>query len=251
MKLGKIDDFSTYLFHQGTNHASQEMFGAHFTTYKHQRCVRFAVWAPHAQKVSVVGDFNLWNPEANPMERYAKDGSIWQAYIPGIKDGDIYKYAITTTGGQRILKTDPYCFTAEVRPNKASKVCRLQYRWHDTAWKRSRGKYNSYKEPMLTYEVHLGSWKRGADNEELTYREIADQLVPYVVKMHYTHIELMPICEYPYDGSWGYQATGYFAPTSRYGTPQDFMYLIDLCHQNKIGVILDWFPVIIVRMPMA
>lgn len=242
MKLGKIDDFSTYLFHQGTNHASQEIFGAHFTTFKHQRCVRFAVWAPHAQKVSVVGDFNLWNPEANPMERYAKDKSVWQAYIPGIKDGDIYKYAITTAAGQRILKADPYCFTAEVRPNKASKVCRMQYRWHDTAWKRSRSRYNSYKEPMLTYEVHLGSWRRGKDNKELNYREIADQLVPYVVKMHYTHIELMPICEYPYDGSWGYQATGYFAPTSRYGTPQDFMYLIDLCHQNKIGVILDWVP---------
>lgn len=242
MKLGKIDDVSTYLYHQGTNYNSQELFGAHFTTYKNKPCVRFAVWAPHAQKVSVVGDFNCWDHQSHPMHRDNKDASIWVAYIAGIKAGDIYKYAVTAASGQIFLKTDPYCLTAEVRPNKASKVCRLNYKWGDGAWQHSRKNYNSFAEPMLTYEVHLGSWRRGQDNRELTYRETAEQLVPYVKEMHYTHIELMPICEYPYDGSWGYQATGYFAPTSRYGTPEDFMYLIDLCHQNNIGVILDWVP---------
>ena len=218
------------------------MLGAHFTAYKHQSCVRFAVWAPHALAVSVVGDFNNWDAGANPMERSSSDGEIWVTHIPGLQEGDIYKYAITGADGSQILKSDPYAFSSEVRPNTASRLTKLHYTWRDRKWMDSRQDYDSYSRPMLTYEVHLGSWKRNAEGEMLTYRELAEQLVAYVKDMHYTHIELMPLCEYPFDGSWGYQGTGYFSVTSRYGSPEDFMYFVDLCHRNDIGVILDWVP---------
>ena len=242
MKVSAVDDYSAFLFHQGTNHASYRLFGAHFTVLRRRPCVRFALWAPHARAVSVVGDFNNWNDQANPMERSAVGNGIWTAYIEGLHEGDIYKYAITTPSGEVILKSDPYAFASEVRPHTASKLTKLHYTWKDKAWMASRSQYDSYSEPMLTYEVHLGSWRRGSEGRLLSYRELAGPLVDYVKSMHYTHIELMPLCEYPYDGSWGYQGTGYFSATSRYGAPEDLMYLIDQCHRSGIGVILDWVP---------
>ena len=242
MKLSAIDDYSTYLYHQGTNDSSYRLFGAHFTAYRRKACVRFAVWAPHAQAVSVVGDFNHWDETANPMTRSDKGNGIWICYIEGLCEGDIYKYAITTASGEVILKSDPYAFWSEVRPDTASKLTKLHYTWKDKKWMASRKDYDSYAQPMLTYEVHPGSWRRKENGDMLTYRELADQLVEYVKGMHYTHIELMPLCEYPFDGSWGYQGTGYFSVTSRYGRPEDFMYFVDHCHQNGIGVIVDWVP---------
>jgi 1,4-alpha-glucan branching enzyme len=242
MRISAIDDYSTFLFHQGTNYSSYRLFGAHFTARRRKSCVRFVLWAPHASQVSVVGDFNQWDGNANPMERAEDGNGIWVAYIEGLQEGDNYKYSITTASGDVILKSDPYAFWSELRPDTASRLTKLHYTWKDKAWQASRADYDSYSQPMLTYEVHLGSWRRDADGEMLTYRETADQLVDYVKSMHYTHIEIMPLCEYPFDGSWGYQATGYFSVTSRYGTPQDFMYLVDLCHRNGIGVILDWVP---------
>ncbi|WP_395754082.1 1,4-alpha-glucan branching protein GlgB, partial [Megasphaera sp. UBA4352] len=242
MKLSAIDDYSTYLYHQGTNDSSYRLFGAHFTAYRRKACVRFAVWAPHAQAVSVVGDFNEWDETADPMTRSDKGNGIWTCYISGLSEGDNYKYAITTASGDVILKSDPYAFWSEVRPDTASKLTKLHYTWKDKKWMASRKDYDSYAQPMLTYEVHLGSWRRRENGDMLTYRELADQLVDYVKDMHYTHIELMPLCEYPFDGSWGYQGTGYFSVTSRYGRPEDFMYFVDHCHQNGIGVIVDWVP---------
>ncbi len=242
MKRNAIDEYSTFLYHQGTNHASYQLFGAHFTVFRRKSCVRFAVWAPHAQAVSVVGDFNQWDNTAHPMKRSEYGDGIWIAYIPGLQEGDIYKYAITTAAGDVLLKSDPYAFASEVRPHTASKITKLHYAWKDKKWQESRRHYDSYSQPMLTYEVHLGSWKRDADGNMLTYRSIAKDLVSYVKDMHYTHIELMPLCEYPFDGSWGYQGTGYFSATSRYGAPEDLMYLIDVCHRQGIGVILDWVP---------
>ena len=210
MKLSAIDEYSTFLYHQGTNYASYRLFGAHFTVLRRKPCVRFAVWAPHAQQVSVVGDFNHWDADANPMERSSCGNGIWVTHIAGLQEGDIYKYAITTASGERILKSDPYAFWSEVRPNTASKLTKLHYTWRDKKWMDSRSAYDSYRKPMLTYEVHLGSWRRDEDGEMLSYRDIAPQLVDYVKQMNYTHIELMPLCEYPFDGSWGYQGTGYF-----------------------------------------
>lgn len=242
MRISAIDEYSTFLYHQGTNYSSYRLFGAHFTSYKRKSCVRFALWAPHARQVSVVGEFNNWDASANPMTKSEFGDGIWIAYIEGLQEGDIYKYAIETADGNTILKSDPYAFESEVRPNTASKLTKLKYTWRDKKWMESRKAYDSYTEPMLIYEVHLGSWRFNADGEPLTYRELADQLVQYVKDMHYTHIEIMPLTEYPFDGSWGYQATGYFSITSRYGSPEDFMYLVDCCHRNGIGVILDWVP---------
>jgi 1,4-alpha-glucan branching enzyme len=241
MHLNAIDTYSMYLFHNGTNYNSYRLFGAHKTVWQHKACVRFAVWAPHAQAVSVVGDFNDWDASKNPMER-ADDNGIWKTFIPGLKEGAIYKYAIKTAGGETILKADPFAFQAEVRPNTASVVASMSYKWKDSKWRKDKAAKSSYSGPMNIYEVHAGSWRRHKDGTLLTYRELADELVPYLVDMHYTHVEFMPLCEYPYDGSWGYQATGYFAATSRYGAPEDLMYLVDKCHQNGIGVLLDWVP---------
>jgi 1,4-alpha-glucan branching enzyme len=241
MRLNAIDTYSMYLFHNGTNYNSYRLFGAHKAVWHKQSCIRFAVWAPHAQRVSVVGDFNEWNPEANPMER-ADDNGIWKIYIPGLKAGTLYKYAITTASGEVILKADPYGFQSEVRPRTASVVADMAYQWHDSGWLKKRDSGSSYESPMLIYEIHAGSWRRHEDNSLLSYRELADELVPYLKDMHYTHVEFLPLCEHPFDGSWGYQATGYFAATSRYGSPADLMYLVDKCHQNGIGVLLDWVP---------
>lgn len=242
MRISAIDAYSTYLFHQGTNFNSNRLFGAHFLSWRHKPAVRFCVWAPHAQRISVVGDFNQWDPTATPMQRTEIDREIWVAYVPRVQEGALYKYAITGPSGETCLKSDPYGFAAEVRPHTASKVSRLRYVWRDQKWMKHRADYDSYHSPMLIYEMHLGSWRRGEGGKELHYRDIAEPLIRYLTEMHYTHVELMPLCEYPFDGSWGYQATGYFAATSRYGEPEDLMYLIDELHRNGIGVILDWVP---------
>lgn len=242
MRISAIDAYSTYLFHQGTNFNSDRLFGAHFLSWRRKPAVRFCVWAPHARQISVVGDFNQWDPTATPMQRTEVDQDIWAAYVQGLPEGALYKYAITGPSGEICFKSDPYGFAAEVRPHTASKVSRLRYVWRDQKWLKNRGNYDSYHSPMLIYEMHPGSWRRGEGGKELSYREIAEPLVRYLTEMHYTHVELMPLCEYPFDGSWGYQATGYFAATSRYGEPEDLMYLIDELHRQGIGVILDWVP---------
>ena len=243
MKTSDLSEFDLYLFHQGTNYHAYEMLGAHFLTQDGKDGVRFAVWAPHAKSVSVVGDFNDWDTRCHPMQRIG-DGEIWEVFIEGLKEGDIYKYAIEPQwGGPHIMKADPYGFYAEKKPNTASRLYDLNhYAWQDGAWQEEKKTESSYERPMLTYEVHAGSWRRTLDGEYLSYRDLADQLVDYVKQMHYTHIEFMPLCEHPFDGSWGYQATGYYAVTSRYGTPDDFRYLVDKAHAAGIGVIMDWVP---------
>ncbi len=243
MKSTNQPDLSVpvFLFHQGTNAKAYEFMGAHRVA--DTKSVVFRVWAPHAASVSVVGDFNQWNETANPMERISSDG-IWEAEVPtGIKEFSTYKYCIRTTGGATLMKADPYGFHTETRPGTASKFYELEgYGWEDQDWLAERKANVIYNEPVNIYEVHAGSWRRYEDKNPLSYRDLADQLVPYVKEMGYTHIEFMPLSEYPFDGSWGYQVTGYYAATSRYGTPKDLMYLIDQCHQNGIGVILDWVP---------
>ena len=242
MKNSPLSEYAIYLFNQGDNYRSYQMLGSHLVNFQGENGVSFAVWAPHAKSVSVVGDFNHWDGTVHVMSKCGSSG-IWQIFISGMTAHTVYKYQITTAYGKVILNAHPYAFYAELRPNTASKVYSLEnYAWNDAAWLEQRKHYNSYQAPMLTYEVHLGSWRRGANGEFLSYKEMAEQLVSYVKEMNYTHIEIMPICEHPFDGSWGYQATGYFAVTSRYGEPKDFMYLVDLCHQNNIGVILDWVP---------
>ncbi|MDI6617800.1 MAG: 1,4-alpha-glucan branching protein GlgB [Clostridiales bacterium] len=237
-----ISDFELYLFKEGTNRYAYRLFGAHFQNIGGIYGVRFSVWAPNAISVSVVGDFNGWDGGRNPMARI-RDTGVWVAFIPKVKEYDIYKYQIRTADGETFLKSDPYAFYCENRPHTASKVVRLQgYDWKDAKWQNKKKEKDNYGNPMLIYEVHLGSWNRKKDGEFLTYREMAKELVDYVSYMGYTHIELLPLSEHPFDGSWGYQVTGYFAITSRFGTPYDFMYFVDRCHQKGIGVILDWVP---------
>lgn len=235
--------YEIYLFHQGNLFKAYEMLGVHRGQKKGQKGFYFSVWAPNAVEVRVMGDFNDWQGAANPMERI-KDSGIWTVFIPNLKNGDAYKYEIVTPYGEVLHKADPYAFYAEVRPKSASRVYSLEgYKWGDQKWLQKRKEQaDVYNQPQLIYEVHLGSWKQKEDGSFYTYRELADVLVDYVVEMGYTHIELLPICEHPFDGSWGYQTTGYYAVTSRYGTPQDFMYFVDQCHQKGIGVILDWVP---------
>lgn len=243
MNLSQLTEYDTFLFHQGTNCKAYEMLGAHITEEDGQQGVRFSVWAPNAKSVSVVGEFNNWDTRVNEMSRI-EDGEIWKIFIPGIKEGDIYKYAIMPQhGGPHIMKADPYGYYCEVPPATASRVFDMNhYQWQDQEWQEKKQRTQSYGQPMLTYEVHLGSWRRNAEGKALTYRELADQLVNYVKDMNYTHIEFMPLCEHPFDGSWGYQATGYYAATSRFGTPDDLRYLIDKAHQAGIGIIMDWVP---------
>ncbi|MCI7330406.1 MAG: 1,4-alpha-glucan branching protein GlgB [Selenomonadaceae bacterium] len=243
MQTSDLSEFDLYLFHQGTNYRAYEMLGAHLMTQEGRQGVRFAVWAPHAKAVSVVGDFNAWDTCVHPLQRL-QDGEIWAGFIPGVKEGDIYKYAIEPQwGGPPILKADPYGFYAEKKPQTASRVFDLtHYAWHDEVYQAKKKQQPSYGRPMLTYEVHAGSWRRTADGEYLSYRELADQLIAYAAKMHYTHIEFLPLCEHPFDGSWGYQITGFYAVTSRYGTPDDFRYLVDQAHQHGIAIIMDWVP---------
>lgn len=243
MNLSQLTEYDTFLFHQGTNCKAYEMLGAHITEENGQQGVRFSVWAPNAKSVSVVGEFNNWDTRVNEMSRI-EDGEIWKIFIPGLKEGDIYKYAIMPQhGGPHIMKADPYGYYCEVPPATASRVFDMnRYQWQDQEWQEKKQRTQSYGQPMLTYEVHLGSWRRNAEGKALSYRELADQLVNYVKDMNYTHIEFMPLCEHPFDGSWGYQATGYYAATSRFGTPDDLRYLIDKAHQAGIGIIMDWVP---------
>lgn len=237
-KLKKEYEFPLYIFHSGKNYKAYEFFGCHRIKGS---TFAFRVWAPHAKAVSVVGDFNSWDELENKMEKIS-DG-VWEAVIDGIEIYDCYKYAITTAKGNVILKSDPYAFHAETRPGTASKVYETGgYKWTDKKWYADTNKGNILERPVNIYEIHFGSWKQHENGDFLSYRQMADELIPYVKDMGYTHIEMMPIMEYPFDGSWGYQVTGYFAPTSRYGTPDDLMYFIDMCHKAGIGVILDWVP---------
>ena len=219
------------------------MLGAHFMEQNGKAGVRFSVWAPHAKAVSVVGDFNAWDTRTHTMQKIS-DGEIWTIFIEGLEEGEVYKYAIEPQwGGPHIMKADPYGFYAEKKPKTASRLYNMKkYKRNDAAWQERKKTHPSYSNPMLTYEVHLGSWRRTLDGGYLSYRELADQLVSYAKKMNYTHIEIMPLCEHPFDGSWGYQATGYYAVTSRYGEPDDFRYFIDTAHANGIAVIMDWVP---------
>ena len=241
------DEFSmeipAYLFHEGTNYRAYKFLGAHFKTTGGLQGVIFRVWAPNAVSVSVCGDFNAWDASVNPMQRMENDGSIWELFIPGLKEFDTYKYAITSSEGKCEMKADPYAFHSETRPATASKIYELDgYKWGDKAWAKYIKGRDFTSSPMNIYEVHFSSWRMYEDGNFYSYRKLADELIPYVKSMGYTHIELMPVSEYPFDGSWGYQVTGYFAATSRYGEPRDLMYFVDKCHQNGIGVILDWVP---------
>ncbi|MBE6099436.1 MAG: 1,4-alpha-glucan branching protein GlgB [Anaerovibrio sp.] len=243
MNTSELSEFDLFLFHQGTNYRAYEMLGAHIMTQNGKQGVRFTVWAPHAKEVSVVGDFNNWDTRVNKMSKLG-DGEIWNLFIPGLGAGTVYKYAILPQHeGPHIMKADPYGFYAEKKPETASIVYDLNnYKWQDKKWIKFKEDNPSYSRPMLTYEVHLGSWRRTLEGDYLSYREMAEQLVDYVKSMNYTHMEFMPLCEHPFDGSWGYQATGYYAVTSRYGTPDDFCYLVDKAHQAGIGIIMDWVP---------
>ena len=234
-----MDNVPLYLFNKGENARAYEYLGAHFNA---DNSVVFRVWAPHAAGVSVAGDFNGWDNNANPMYR-VDSSDVWEAVIPDLKVFDTYKYCIKTKDGRELMKCDPYAFHSETRPANASKLYDIEgYKWHDARWMEKRKKEPVYDTPVNIYEVHAGSWKQYEDGNFLSYRALADELVPYVKEMGYTHIEFMPLSEYPFDGSWGYQVTGYFAPTSRYGEPKDLMYLVDKCHQAGIVVILDWVP---------
>ena len=241
-EIGELDQ---YLLGQGNHYEIYEKMGAHKVTYKGKEGVYFAVWAPNARRVAVVGDFNGWDFEANYMERQEPVG-IYTCFVPGVKEGDLYKFCIETQQGKRIFKADPFANYAELRPGTASRVTDISnLKWTDSAWMTKRETWDHKKNPMSIYEVHLGSWMRHPGREDegfYTYREFADAIVKYVKDMGYTHVELMGMAEHPFDGSWGYQVTGYYAPTSRYGTPEDFAYMINELHRNNIGVILDWVP---------
>ncbi len=233
-----INEFQLYLYNEGTNFQAYEMLGTH----KIDKGWRFAVWAPNAKDVCVVGDFNCWQGRDKPLQKIGTTG-VWYGVFDDIQEGAIYKYAVTDRKGNTVLKADPVAFMAELRPNTASVVYDLpDYKWTDKKWIEEREKTPIYNRPMNIYEVHAASWKTHEDGSMYTYRELADELVPYVKDMGYTHIEFMPLSEYPFDGSWGYQVTGYFAATSRYGTPEELMYFVDECHKNGIGVIMDWVP---------
>ena len=230
------NNMAEYLFHEGTNYHSHKFLGSFL---EGDSCT-FRVWAPNAKRVFVTGEFCSWYPHTYEMKKI-NDRGIYEIQVPGVSEFDAYKYVIVTHSGLELWKADPYAKHAETRPLTASKVYTLpEYKWKDKKWMDNRTV--PYHQPMNIYEVHLGSWKHNEEGKELSYRELAHRMVEYVKEMNYTHVELLPVTEYPYDKSWGYQATGYFSPTSRYGTPEDFMYFVDICHQNNIGVILDWVP---------
>ena len=243
----KITEMDRYLFGQGTHYEIYKLMGAHPTKQKGKDGVYFAVWAPRAQEVAVVGDFNGWDPNENIM-KCDNDMGIYQLFIPGVKSGDLYKFCITSPSGELLYKADPYANYAEKRPGNASRVYDItNFKWNDSVWMKNRQNYDVNKNAMSIYEVHPGSWRKHPQNEHdedgfYNYRELAHSLAEYIKDMGYTHVELMGIAEHPFDGSWGYQVTGYYAPTSRYGTPDDFQYFVNYMHKNKIGVILDWVP---------
>ncbi len=247
--MKNFTELDCYLFGQSTHYDIYKKMGAHVKTRNKKKGVIFDVWAPHAAAVSVIGEFNDWNETATMMTRVdPTEMGVWEVFSPDAKEGQLYKYVIYTAEGKKIYKSDPYATTCELRPGTASIIYNAdKYKWKDAEWIKKREKIGDqyFEQPMSIYEVHLGSWMRHPGREDdgfYTYRELADKLSKYVVDMGYTHVELMGVSEYPFDGSWGYQVTGYYAPTSRYGTPDDFMYLIDTFHKNNIGVILDWVP---------
>ncbi|GAB6183792.1 1,4-alpha-glucan branching protein GlgB [Thermodesulfovibrio hydrogeniphilus] len=237
-------DFDIYLFKEGNHFTAYEKLGAHLVEHDGVAGTYFAVWAPNAEAVYVMGDFNGWNRESHPLAVRWDGSGIWEGFIPEVGKSTKYKYYIVSRFGYRLEKGDPYAFFWETPPQTASIVWELEYKWNDDEWMKNRHKLNNLNAPFSIYEVHLGSWRRVPEegNRHLTYREMAEWLPKYVKYMGFTHVEFLPVMEHPFYGSWGYQVTGYFAPTSRYGTPQDFMYLIDVLHQHGIGVILDWVP---------
>jgi 1,4-alpha-glucan branching enzyme len=239
-----LSDFDLHLFNEGNHHKVYEKLGAHINKINGVDGTHFAVWAPCAKRVSVVGEFNYWDGRCHQMRCLGSSG-VWEIFIPGIGAQEIYKYEIKTCANDLYLKSDPYAFYSELRPNTASIVYNIDgYVWNDEIWLKERSSKNIFEQPISIYEVHLGSWRTVPEegNRSLTYREHADKLVSYVKEMGYTHIEILPIAEHPFDGSWGYQVTGYYSVTSRYGKPEDFMYFVDKCHQSGIGVIIDWVP---------
>jgi 1,4-alpha-glucan branching enzyme len=238
-----ITDFDLYLLSEGTHYRSWEKLGAHLVKIGEQEGTVFTVWAPNAYKVSVIGDFNGWDNSVNPLSRI-QDSGYWQGFVPGVEKGAFYKYSITSKFNNfQVEKTDPYAFHSEIRPATASIVWEIEgYSWQDKDWMNHRVERHHHAAPISIYELHLGSWMRREDGGWLNYRELAEKLAEYVGHMGFTHVELLPVNEHPFDASWGYQTIGYFAPTSRFGTPQDFMYLVDTLHQQGIGVILDWVP---------
>ncbi|MBI5014983.1 MAG: 1,4-alpha-glucan branching protein GlgB [Deltaproteobacteria bacterium] len=238
-----LSDYDLHLLNEGRIDRAWEKLGAHPGEEDGRPGTWFAAWAPNAATVSVVGEFNDWKEGASPLEDRSASG-FWEGFIPGAGHGQLYKYAITSRyGGYRVQKADPYGFAAETRPHTASRIWRLEgYAWGDGDWMAARKERNGLASPVSIYEVHLGSWMRGEDNRWLTYQELAEKLAAYCTEMGFTHVELLPITEHPFDGSWGYQTVGYFAPTSRFGTPHDFMFLVDTLHRHGIGVLLDWVP---------
>ncbi|MBO9130946.1 1,4-alpha-glucan branching enzyme [Bacillus sp. 165] len=235
-------ELDVHLFHEGSLYEGYNIFGAHLQEIEGVQGTRFSVWAPHALQVSVVGDFNNWDGKEHGMEKVSEEG-IWSLFVPHIGENELYKYEIHTIHGNLLLKSDPYAFYSEVRPNTASVVYNIEgYQWNDQKWLKNKKKKSMYEEPLSIYELHFGSWLKKKDGTFYNYRQLADKLIPYVLEHNFTHIEIMPLIEHPYDRSWGYQGTGYYSPTSRYGNPQELMYFIDQCHQNGIGVLLDWVP---------
>ena len=242
-KSGNIPEtyeFPLYLFYQGKNSEAYKFFGVHSAENNNSKCHCFRVWAPNAKNVSVVGDFNKWDRNANYMEKIA-DG-VWETFISGLSQFDSYKYCIETPKGKFLLKSDPYAHHFETRPGTASKIYECSYKWTDEKWISEKAKRIIYKSPVNIYEVHLGSWMHDDNDNPLSYVSFAEKIIPYMKKMSYTHIELMPLTEFPFDGSWGYQVTGYFAPTSRFGTPDDFKRMVDMFHNAGLGIIIDWVP---------
>jgi 1,4-alpha-glucan branching enzyme len=240
-----LTEHDIYLFKQGRHFRLYDKLGAHVHVAEGIAGVHFAVWAPNARRAAVIGDFNGWRAEAHPLFPRQDDSGIWEGFIPGVSRGARYKYHLTSQhGNYQVEKTDPFARHTEVPPRTASVVWDLDYRWDDQAWMQERGQANALNAPLSIYEAHLGSWRRVPEegNRSLSYREHASQLADYVHDMGFTHVELLPVTEHPFYGSWGYQTTGYFAPTARYGTPQDFMHLVDRLHQSGVGVILDWVP---------
>ena len=249
----QFTELDQYLFGQGTNYDIYRKLGAHPDTQNRKKGVYFAVWAPNAQAVSVIGEFNEWDTEKNPMKKVGPIG-VYETFVPGAKIGQLYKFYITGAHGEELYKADPYANAAEMRPGTASRITDItNYKWKDDTWMKNRENFDPDTSAMSIYEVHLGSWmrkptevdKRGREivgSEFYNYREIAVKLAEYVKEMGYTHVELLPVMEHPLDASWGYQVTGYYAPTSRFGTPDDFMYFMDYLHGQGIGVILDWVP---------
>jgi 1,4-alpha-glucan branching enzyme len=242
--LPTITEYDLYLFNSGDHHRIYDKLGAHACEVQGVTGVQFGVWAPNAKNVSVVGNFNNWDRRRHAMRVLGASG-VWEIFLPGVHEHELYKFQVKTKSGAILEKADPYGTEMELRPKTATKINFLQqHAWNDDRWIQQRSESDHLGEPISIYEVHLGSWARVAEenNRWLTYRELAEKLVAYVQKQGYTHIELLPIMEHPFDASWGYQVTGYFAPTSRFGTPQDFMFFVDYCHQHNIGVILDWVP---------